>query len=189
MDTARRATKRDTHNHTQGQYTMARRSGTVEQWDRLSPAYKQRLANAGYTLEDYLAGTSRKAARGHATTPEKPARVRGHEHEYPEYMERVKFRGISRAQRQALADKINRQVRMDQSVKRFDIDEIETHIYNMNARTFTLAQGLTWEEWRDLARIAAGRISEEERQAILAGWEYSYYDSEAEVYINPFWYH
>jgi hypothetical protein len=42
-------------------------------WDQLSPGYRDRIAKAGMTREDYEAGGSLSKARGHAKTPERPS--------------------------------------------------------------------------------------------------------------------
>lgn len=42
-------------------------------WDNLSAAYRERIAKAGMTREDYEAGQSLSKARGHSKTPERPS--------------------------------------------------------------------------------------------------------------------
>jgi len=59
----------------------------------------------------------------------------------------------------------------------------------MNTAAFLAAEKLSFTEWRELGRVAAGRMTDAERDAILADWEYSYYDTTSGHYINPFWYH
>lgn len=164
------------------------RKGTIAKWDSLSPKYKARLARNGYTLEDYLEGRSRKAARGHAHTPEKPSRVIGHETEYREWILRTANR-ISPDRRRRLFDKIDTIVRTDRSVGRWDVSEIREHIDHMNTAAFLEAERIDFNKWRELGRVAAGRMSDDERDAILADWEYSYYDESSGHYVNPFWYH
>lgn len=41
-------------------------------WNQLSPTYRARLEKAGITAEQFAAGASIKAARGHEKTPERP---------------------------------------------------------------------------------------------------------------------
>lgn len=41
-------------------------------WSQLTPTYRARLEKAGLTEEQFDSGASIKAARGHATTPERP---------------------------------------------------------------------------------------------------------------------
>lgn len=41
-------------------------------WESLSEAYRSRLSRAGVTESSYSQGASLRAARGHATTPERP---------------------------------------------------------------------------------------------------------------------
>lgn len=41
-------------------------------WSQLSPTYRARLESKGITKKDFESGASIVAARGHATTPERP---------------------------------------------------------------------------------------------------------------------
>lgn len=69
---------------------MARR-----EWEQLSSAYRARLTRAGITSDVYNAGGSLKAARGHATTPERPERAFRHPDLYSEYLRRRVAKGGS----------------------------------------------------------------------------------------------
>ena len=60
-------------------------------WDNLSSAYRARLARAGITKRDYETNSpelraKRKAARGHATTPERPERAQRNPAKYATYL-------------------------------------------------------------------------------------------------------
>jgi len=61
---------------------MARR----RDWGSLSDSYRKRLTGAGITRSDYEAGVSVTAARGHAHTPERPARAAVHPERYQQYL-------------------------------------------------------------------------------------------------------
>lgn len=65
---------------------MARRS-----WESLSPAYRQRLQRNGISPAQYRAGESLSKARGHAKTPERPARASKNPEKYPEYIEKRSY--------------------------------------------------------------------------------------------------
>lgn len=54
-------------------------------WQTLSPAYRQRLERGGITRAAYESGAPVTAARGHAKTPERPARALKNPGKYPEY--------------------------------------------------------------------------------------------------------
>lgn len=169
---------------------MTRRA-TVESWNALSPAYRARLERSGYTRADYLAGQSRQAARGHGSTPERPSRVRGREDQYREYIQRQTTR-ISSARRRALFDKTREWMITDIAaglINRFDFPEVEFGIGNMPSVAFLNAERMTPEEWKQTASFAAGRMTPEQRDAMLAEWEYGVYDDESGHWINPFWYH
>lgn len=62
-------------------------------WDQLSEAYQRRLARGGITPAEYESGASLKAARGHATTPERPARAFRNPDQYSAYLRRRVSRG------------------------------------------------------------------------------------------------
>lgn len=151
----------------------------AEKWDALSPAYKARLARAGYTRTDYLAGRSRQRARGHANTPEHPSRVRGREEEFEEYLSRASSRGISQDRRTRLYNKVQWWIRLDSSIERYDLNMVRIRIDSMNVPAFILAEGLTLEEWKELSSIHGSALDD---------WEYTYYDEHGTA-INPFWYH
>lgn len=167
------------------------RRGTAAGWDALSPAYRTRLERRGYTRADYLAGRARTAARGHGTTPERPSRVRGREDQYREYLQRAGQR-ITPARRHALYERTRDWMITEiaaYSIKRFDFFEVEAHIGNMNSRTFLAAERMNPDEWRLSSTYAAGRMTQEQRDAMLSDWEYGEYDDASGHWINPFWYH
>lgn len=167
------------------------RKGTIAGWEALKPGYRHRLEQRGYTRADYLAGRSRQAARGHGSTPEKPSRVRGRETEYREYLQRASTR-ITVGRRQALAERVTGWMIGDfaaGNIRRIDAFEIESHIGNMDARTFLHAEQMSISEWQATAAFAAGRMTQDQRDAMLADWEYGQYDDASGHWINPFWYH
>lgn len=60
-------------------------------WDNLSSAYRARLSRAGITKRDYESNSPelrarRRAARGHATTPERPERAQRNPAKYATYL-------------------------------------------------------------------------------------------------------
>lgn len=57
-------------------------------WESLSPSYRSRLERSGISAESYSQGVSLKAARGHATTPERPERAFRHPDVYGQYLRR-----------------------------------------------------------------------------------------------------
>lgn len=66
---------------------MSKRKG----WDELSETYRRRLSRNGVTRAGYESGSSIKAARGHANTPERPEdayTTRGKQR-FKRYLERV----------------------------------------------------------------------------------------------------
>lgn len=52
-------------------------------WNQLKPAYRARLESKGITQELFESGASIQAARGHATTPERPTSFDASK--YPKY--------------------------------------------------------------------------------------------------------
>lgn len=62
-------------------------------WDALTPAYRARLERGGVTQSFYESGGSLKAARGHATTPERPSRAFRNPDQYSAYLRRRVSRG------------------------------------------------------------------------------------------------
>jgi hypothetical protein len=63
------------------------------EWSSLTPAYRRRLERAGITPEQFAEGVSRKAARGHAMTPERPQRAFRNPDKFSEYLRRRVQRG------------------------------------------------------------------------------------------------
>lgn len=59
-------------------------------WANLSTAQRRRYDRAGITERAYASGASLTAARGHATTPERPARAERHPERYSSYLSRFK---------------------------------------------------------------------------------------------------
>jgi hypothetical protein len=51
-------------------------------WAELNPTYRRRLQSGGITKERYESGASLSAGRGHAATPERPAKVKLAEDRY-----------------------------------------------------------------------------------------------------------
>lgn len=158
---------------------------TVADWDRLSPAYKQRLLNHGYTLQDYLTGASRQSARGHARTPERPERAARNPARFPEYVAK-RVTDYSNL-RQRILSKAEPYIRMN-APRRFDIGEVEFNVDHASPDTLRLMDSITMEEWFVYASVAAGG-TRDEKQRILSGWEFAYYDDTSNSYVNPFWYH
>jgi hypothetical protein len=58
-------------------------------WDSLSVAYRNRLVRGGISREEYEAGTSLSAARGHRSTPERPERALRNPSMHVDYLDRV----------------------------------------------------------------------------------------------------
>ena len=54
-------------------------------WDQLTPTYRRRLERGGITRQNYETA-DRKAARGHATTPEHPRDAERHPGQYRDYI-------------------------------------------------------------------------------------------------------
>lgn len=61
-------------------------TGVARSWQNLTPAYRQRLANAGITQTQYESGASLAAARGHGQTPERPERAQRNPQKYRKYL-------------------------------------------------------------------------------------------------------
>lgn len=59
-------------------------------WNSLSKAYQSRLLRSGITRKAYEGGASLKAARGHATTPEKPEDAVNNPSRYTRYRAEAK---------------------------------------------------------------------------------------------------
>jgi hypothetical protein len=62
-------------------------------WSALSESYRGRLSRSGITESDYASGASIKAARGHATTPERPKQAFRNPDQYPTYIRRRVAKG------------------------------------------------------------------------------------------------
>ncbi len=56
------------------------------QWAELSTAYRRRLERAGISSSSYESGASLQGARGHAATPERPARAERNATVYARYI-------------------------------------------------------------------------------------------------------
>lgn len=63
------------------------------EWEALTPAYRRRLERGGISREAYTQGASLRAARGHATTPERPTRAFRNPDLYGDYLRRRVARG------------------------------------------------------------------------------------------------
>jgi hypothetical protein len=63
-----------------------RRVGHRVGWDALSTSQRRRYERAGITGADYSAGVPLAAARGHAATPERPARAEATPDRYRSYL-------------------------------------------------------------------------------------------------------
>lgn len=68
---------------------MAAKRRSVAQWNALSPAYRKRLERSGISREQYLRGNKLSAARGHRSTPERPARAAKNPARYKDYLTRL----------------------------------------------------------------------------------------------------
>lgn len=62
-------------------------------WESLTPAYRRRLERGGISPQAYASGESLKAARGHATTPERPTRAFRNPDLYGDYLRRRVSKG------------------------------------------------------------------------------------------------
>lgn len=162
---------------------------SLAQWEALNPRYHARLESAGYTREDYLANRSRKWARGHRHTPERPERAYKHPERYQEYLERHPpprgggiIGGITHEERGTLFDRRwDELVQLLQLGKRLGgIDKLdrmtlEYAIFNAPPTLFRYMETLTIEQWRDFGRTPfTGPGSDQ--------WE------GVEI-LNPFFYH
>lgn len=68
-------------------------------WAQLTPTYRARLEKAGISQKDFEAGASIKAARGHATTPERPGQY--NPQQFPKYAaERQKLNALMQAKKE-----------------------------------------------------------------------------------------
>jgi hypothetical protein len=73
----------------------------TRQWDRLSDAYRKRLAGAGITKSQYESGAPLTAARGHRQTPEHPSAANKQPEKYAGYRSRKAQKTI----RESVADR------------------------------------------------------------------------------------